>query len=95
MKYFALPAGVKQFYTTSPRIAVTETMAVGQWVQYFYPTETVGNKYYYDISNYTFPANYVILLDSTGSKGYDGVGGVDEADWYTGTLHSRVSGSWT
>lgn len=94
LKYFALPAGVKRFYTTSPRIAVTTTMAVGQWVQYFYPTETVNNKYYYDVSSFTQSANYVILLDSNGTKGYDGIGGVD-GGWGIGSTHERVSGSWT
>lgn len=94
IKYFALPAGVKQFYTTSPRIAVAETMAVGQQVQYFNATQSVGDKYYYDISNYTFPVNYILMFDSSGNN-YDGTGGIDVADWYTGTIHSRVSGSWT
>lgn len=94
LKYFALPAGVKQFYATSPRIAVTTTMAVGQLVQYFYPTETVDNKYYYDISSFTDSANYVILLDSGGTKGYDGTAGVN-GGWGIGSTHKRVSGSWT
>lgn len=69
-------------------------MAVGQWVQYFNPTQTVGNKYYYDISNFAYDANYVLMFDSSGNN-YDGTGGIDVADWYAGTIHTRTSGSWT
>lgn len=91
IKYFELPSGITQFWTTSPSIAQTTSVALGSGTSIVYPTTQDGNKYYYQI---TYPqwGNYILL--SGPGVNYDGTAGIDSG-WDIGILHARTSGSWT
>lgn len=99
IRYFELPPGDGKFETNDVSyVFMANAISYGQQVEYITPTSTSGSISTWDAG----PSNNTryILITASVPKQYQTATNVTSGDafipnvWGTGTIHSRVSGSW-
>lgn len=101
IRYFELPPGDGKFETDGvDYVFIANTIAYGQQVVQLTPTSTSGsistwdagssNNTRYILITASVPGRYQAATNVTTGDAF-----IPENEWGTGTIHSRVNGSWT